>query len=226
MRDIVKNEEYFLKCISYEKDRIIKFSQALKSIETDNIKGRYNALIYLANFNKNLFKLSYSIGESIEGIYSYYEEWIKYYSEVCTEYDGIYDVIDILSIATFYKNRKTEFERYLITIIHKINLNDGMLNLCLKHLDLDYKEATKSKLPYLNKLLESDNKVEILKSIPKEWYEFHKDAYWYNSHKSKNDTYCGYWSFDLGAVVKILKLDDKVLKQEKYYPYDLVHFND
>jgi hypothetical protein len=46
---------------------------------------------------------------------------------------------------------------------------------------------------------------------------------WYNSHKSKNDTYCGYWAFETGALVKILGLNDEELKDVPYYPYDLAH---
>ena len=37
-------------------------------------------------------------------------------------------------------------------------------------------------------------------------------------------TYCGYWSFEAGAIVKLLGIDDTILKDMKYYPYDLVHY--
>lgn len=227
MRDIVKNKEYFIKCINYEKDRINKFSQALASVGAENVTGRNNAVSYLANFNKNLFKLSFSIGDSIEKIYPYYEEWIKYYSEVCTENDSLYDIIDLLSIAVFYKKRKVEFSKYLTIIINKLNLDDGMSNLCLRYLDLEPNGNNESKLSYVNNLLDdSENKAKNLKDILKKWYVFHQDAYWYDTHKLKNDTYCGYWSFELGAIAKILQLNDKELKEQQYYPYDLVHFNE
>lgn len=42
--------------------------------------------------------------------------------------------------------------------------------------------------------------------------------------KSKNDTYCGYWGFESGAIVKILDLDDSIIKNTSYYPYNMVHF--
>ena len=32
------------------------------------------------------------------------------------------------------------------------------------------------------------------------------------------------WSFEAGAIAKILNLDDECLKGAKYYPYDLAHF--
>ncbi|MDD7379168.1 MAG: DUF1911 domain-containing protein [Lachnospiraceae bacterium] len=36
--------------------------------------------------------------------------------------------------------------------------------------------------------------------------------------------YYGYWSFEAGAIAKILNLDDSSLKDVPYYPYDLVHY--
>lgn len=59
--------------------------------------------------------------------------------------------------------------------------------------------------------------------IMKDWYKNHKDAGWYNSHKSKHDTYFGYWSFETAVVVKIMGLDDSSFIDCQYYPKDLVH---
>lgn len=58
--------------------------------------------------------------------------------------------------------------------------------------------------------------------LQKEWYKNHKDAGWYNSHKSKHDTYFGYWSFESAAVVKIMRLDDSSFRDNQYYPKDLL----
>ncbi|WP_254412213.1 PoNe immunity protein domain-containing protein [Dyadobacter diqingensis] len=67
-------------------------------------------------------------------------------------------------------------------------------------------------------------KVEKLvkEFVTREWYKNHKDAGWYNSHKSKHDSYFGYWSFETAAVVKIMGLDDSSFKDCQYYPGDLV----
>ncbi|WP_082468447.1 PoNe immunity protein domain-containing protein [Pedobacter sp. R20-19] len=59
--------------------------------------------------------------------------------------------------------------------------------------------------------------------VTKDWCKNHKDAGWYNSHKSKHDTYFGYWSFETAAVVKIMGLDDASFRDCQYYPKDLVH---
>jgi hypothetical protein len=56
------------------------------------------------------------------------------------------------------------------------------------------------------------------------WYKGHSDTGWYNDHKSKWNIHFGYWSFESGALVKILGLDDNSLKNQQYYPYDMVHW--
>lgn len=74
-------------------------------------------------------------------------------------------------------------------------------------------------------ITETDNsKAEKLvkEFVTKDWYKNHKDAGWYDSHKSKHDTYFGYWSFETAAVVKIMGLDDSSFMDCQYYPKDLV----
>ena len=60
--------------------------------------------------------------------------------------------------------------------------------------------------------------------IVDKWYKLHKECAWYDSHKNNKNLYTGYWSFEAGAVAKILGIDDSSLKDVKYYPYDLVHY--
>ena len=63
-----------------------------------------------------------------------------------------------------------------------------------------------------------------IKEYLKYWYNRHGSCGWYNSHKSKQMTYYGYWSLEIGAVVKLLHVEDSAFRNAKYYPYDLVHF--
>ena len=48
----------------------------------------------------------------------------------------------------------------------------------------------------------------------------------HDDHKSKWNIHTGYWSFESGALVKILGLDDSTLKDQPYYPYDMVHWKE
>jgi len=64
------------------------------------------------------------------------------------------------------------------------------------------------------------------KYIVEQWYVGHSDCGWYNSHLSKQKIYSGYWCFEGGAIAKVLGLDDSRLKNQQYYPYDLVHYKE
>jgi hypothetical protein len=68
--------------------------------------------------------------------------------------------------------------------------------------------------------------VQRLKQyLEKEWYKGHANSGWYDNHKSKHATYSGYWCWESGALVKALGLEDSSLKEQLYYPYDMVHRN-
>ena len=64
----------------------------------------------------------------------------------------------------------------------------------------------------------------LLFSYLKKWYNKHNECGWHDSHKSKQNLYYGYWSFEAGATAKILGIDDSDIRNCKYYPYDLVHY--
>ena len=57
------------------------------------------------------------------------------------------------------------------------------------------------------------------------WYNLNKDAPWYNNHL-KTSCYRGYWAWEVAAVAKILRIDDSDLKDNPYYPYDMVHWEE
>ena len=59
-----------------------------------------------------------------------------------------------------------------------------------------------------------------MKKYLKGWYN--TDCEVFEAHKSDQKIYYGYWSFEAGAAVKILGIDDSGLKDIPYYPYDLV----
>lgn len=75
----------------------------------------------------------------------------------------------------------------------------------------------------LQKVVFAENKVELLKKyLSHDWYN--RDCGCYEAHKSKQNIYYGYWSFEAGAISRILSLDDSSLKDVPYYPYDIVHY--
>ncbi|MFJ1430711.1 DUF1911 domain-containing protein [Capnocytophaga canimorsus] len=132
------------------------------------------------------------------------------------------------------KADETSFQK-LKSLVEKDNPNDYLIDFLLSSkTDWQIKNTTfKFPKPYaaLQEVIDlaNDNQKEkatqrLKKYLDKEWYKGHSDTGWYNSHKSKHNIYTGYWSFESGALVKILGLDDTLLKDQKYYPYDMVHW--
>jgi hypothetical protein len=76
----------------------------------------------------------------------------------------------------------------------------------------------------VTQMSKSDAETFIAEYLERKWYSTHRDFYWYDNHKSKVNTYFGYWCFEVGAIVKIMGLDDSAFKDNQYYPYDLVHY--
>lgn len=91
---------------------------------------------------------------------------------------------------------------------------------------LTWKIRMKNPYQTLRNILEnSPKKAEDIKVyLEKKWYKGHHDLPWYDIHKSDQMLYCGYWSNETAAAVKILGIDDSCLKDQQYYPYDLAHF--
>ena len=72
---------------------------------------------------------------------------------------------------------------------------------------------------------DSGTALKALKDYIGKWYNLNKDAPWYNSHLKKN-CYSGYWAWEVAAVAKVMHIDDTALKDNPYYPYDMVHWEE
>ena len=215
-----KSSEYFQRKIESEKERIEKFEVALSSLEPSNVKGIRMGKRVLANLYLNCVKLAYSKDKSFQRMYQDYIKFLEYYKDVCTSKDGMYDMIDVLSIGVLLQDRKKDFIGLLDEVVLKFDSEDGLLIFLMDYLKDKTSQRKPSKIEYFNELLESKDKLGILKKESELWYDKHSDAYWYNSHESKNNTYCGYWCFEIAALAQILGIDDTVLRENQYYPYE------
>ena len=72
---------------------------------------------------------------------------------------------------------------------------------------------------------DSEAALKALKDYIGKWYNLNKDASWYDSHLRKN-CYSGYWAWEVVAVAKMMHIDDTDLKDNPYYPYDMVHWEE
>ncbi|STZ62725.1 Domain of uncharacterised function (DUF1911) [Moraxella lacunata] len=66
--------------------------------------------------------------------------------------------------------------------------------------------------------------IDELRQNLEEWYEYHNDKLWHNSHLRMEDEYgyFGYWEFVPACLVYLFDLDDTPLHKFIHYPKDLV----
>lgn len=224
MRDTIKPKDYFLERIQADTARIKKFEEILKNTEPSNERGIRIGKSQLSKLYLDCAKVSYSMGADLGEMYSYCIQSINHYKDACTPADSLFGVIDYLSIGVLFHKSKQEFLTALETTAVRFNSQDGLICCLLQYLQDKPLEMQQSKLGYFNNLAKCDDKMAVLSSELSHWYQHHKSASWYNSHKSKNNTYCGYWCFEIAALSKILGIDDKDFALNPYYPYDLAHY--
>ena len=79
----------------------------------------------------------------------------------------------------------------------------------------------------LYNVTKAKNKEEakiLLTEYLEKWYNLNKEAPWFNTHLRDNG-YSGYWAWEIAAVAKIMQIEDSHLKDNPYYPYDMVHWD-
>lgn len=238
MRDKVKNKAFFENSLSFTNESINDFENIMPQVvesqgeESQGVKNGHNALVMYYTKKVNLM---YSLGEEVLEIKMIYEKLLDYYAKAWNIEYGYIDLIRILSLGNLLKidSLNTNF-KILENKIKDVGLNDYFVNYLITSIDSDW-ELNSNDFhfkgiyePLKNITEENDKHISknMLKTyLEKQWYEIHNECAWYNSHNSKQDTYYGYWAYEAGAIAKILKLNDEELKQQRYYPYDLVHFN-
>lgn len=101
--------------------------------------------------------------------------------------------------------------------------NDRLLSCFATYIEsrkIEWNENVKIDALYadLREVFTSEKKEVSLLNYLNKWYDNRKDFAWYNSHLKDTDTYCGYWSFESAAIAKMLKLNEKELETNVYYP--------
>ncbi|MFJ5772507.1 PoNe immunity protein domain-containing protein [Psychrobacillus sp. NPDC093180] len=237
MRDTIKNSNYFNGYLEYEYARIEKFEKAINSLIQERgitDRGVQSGLRGIEGFYFNVLKALYSSGAPLESIRILFPKVLHIMKQVWNSDRGYVQMVWMISIGIMLNIRKAEM-RELEKMVAQDGVKDYLIDFLLGHFNKEWKGSTpnfKFKIPYqtFDSVINAANKEESLTHLKnylsKDWYHGHQDTGWYDTHKSKKDIYSGYWSFESGAVAKILGLDDQILKDVPYYPYDMVHLLD
>ena len=214
IRDRIKTEEYF------QEDRELYLGSLNRRLaKYDKIKPE-NKSVYFRNLvidNETLFKICYSIGDSVQTLFPYYQGILSNLKLIASEGVPFDLAVNIFALGVLYSERKEEFLDDLKAIYEQMDHTDGLIEYYMVYLFHD-------KIVPFHSILEYQNMIEdTYESVAKAqgfWYYSHSDAPWYNNHTK--DTYVGYWSFDTAATCKIKGIYDERLKDLEYFPYDLL----
>ena len=204
MRDTIKSEEYF-------DEYILKMLEGIKRFEEGLAEGRYledKKLFvkdYILQKKIGIIIAKYSKGDLLEEIKQEFEAALAYKKKKKN------DNLNII------RNRLKESDTYDFLLDFILVGNKSEFGVSKISFPRSYKKLVKSINDY-----DRDAFIKYLRG----WYKGSIDSAWYGTHELNNKyQYYGYWCFEAGAVAKRLGFSDEDLKNEQYYPYDMVHFN-
>ncbi|WP_303825936.1 PoNe immunity protein domain-containing protein [Ruminococcus flavefaciens] len=216
MRDNLKDIDYYKSFLNYQYERIEKKMAKLKNSDEDK---KQRILISLTGYEVDLLKAEFSSGASKEDLRVLL---IRAIEIVCANHKVTYDdLLTLLSLAILL-NAKSDAVR-LINSSKDLIYTDRLLKFIAAYIEtgiVDWDNTTTIRKEYeaLNQVFSADDKEEAIKKYLAGWYEAHSEYAWYNSHLRDSDTYCGYWSFESGAIAKILGIKENNLCNLNYYP--------
>lgn len=250
MRDKLKDEKHFEKWISefYQSvERVENWiltgktpAERVNIMKRSMVQSFINIILCKYSSNKSINELSSDLRKSIvltheswDGFWNLEQEGRKFNQYILSAYD---EMLRMLSLGYLLNIQNEDFKK-LVEVIDRDGVKDFLFEFIIRAKLEDrepiseesYREffgvpQTFDKLRKAIAEMDKTKSEKLVKEfITKDWYKNHKDAGWYNSHKSKHDTYFGYWSFETAAVVKIMSLDDSSFIDCQYYPKDLVH---
>lgn len=241
IRDKLNTELGYQSLIDFKKDFIKEEIQDLKEIESRKLAGLpvdddviSNISYSVMEEQKAIFIASYSLGKDINIVLNEYNLLLDYMEKGWNRDTGYVQMVWMLSCGIMLNIELDKFRR-LVCLVEKEKAKDFLVDYLIRYYISSWEMSTSffDDIPYKSILeiiqLADKNKLDSLqrikKYLTKEWYRGHSDCGWYNDHKFGNIHY-GYWSFESGALVKILGLDDSSLKDCPYYPYDMAHWLD
>ncbi|WP_435315578.1 PoNe immunity protein domain-containing protein [Cellulophaga fucicola] len=235
MRDKIKDKAYFETFLEEELDDISFYKEQLNlnNLKEDRI---IPVKKQIALKKTDIFYARYSMGESVSSIKCEIKDIIKDLPQFWNSDSGYVQMVWMLSISIMLEVEDTDFNK-LVQLVEKDNPDDFLIDFLMNFRDNTWNiknTSFKFNTPYkalaevisFAKTDKSKATIRLKQYLDKEWYKGHSDMGWYDSHKSEHNIYSGYWCWEAGALVKSLGLDDSILKDQQYYPYDMVHFKD
>ena len=224
-RDKYKDKEYFEKRLNFNSKT---FERRERKEHKERVLPQYLNRYYLSqsSYSEKLLRINYSLGNSLDEVFKWFKTSLNYYQKYYQTKGSIYTLIDYLSLAVLFENRKEEFIEDVEKIFSKYQafvdageqLEERYIDTLALYLLEGQVENFRSHLEYLNTI---GNDADSVIEAQKFWYYAHSEASWYDTHKT-GDAYYGYWSFDTAALCKMRGIYDERFKDLDFFPYDLL----
>ncbi|AVS72366.1 hypothetical protein C8247_02345 [Paracidovorax avenae] len=244
MRDSEKSFEYFSDCIALTKkarDERMPVAETFHRVE-----GRP---IMSAGMCKDAFQicvLQFSRGDALEEIRPNVWEWVKakeIHSRIVGEIpperksekamyqrvtlDKVYDALTMMAFSRALHFNLSEMQRLFGAIGY--SGEDALIDEAARALgDVQRSVAEACKFPKVyDPLLEvwrcdpAERPAKLL-AFSKIWKKKIKPIYWSDSLNGAEGAYFGYWCFDVALAAMALGIEDQKLRDNPYYPKDLV----
>lgn len=229
MRDKIKNDE-LQAYVDNTTEFIERYKTHLQSATDEATRGRLSRRLISMNIQKTI--ALYSVGADKESVETALLDSVKVFEDFF-EWMGIemghgqYDsMVWMVSLGVLCDIELEDFKR-ITAIIERDNAKDKLLDFIIKSKQDDWAGDANNyiqAIPYAKtENIETDK--DIKQYLDKVWYKGHDEAYWHDFHKNTiANTYFGYWAWEVAAIAKIKGIDDEKLKEQRFYPYDAVHW--
>jgi hypothetical protein len=231
-----KTLEFHSKNLNEDRNKLsdlqIKEQEGIQVYSIPNNQVIQNELDGIYSKLYEIFLINYSMGKDLSVTY---QDYINVINAMFDTKRIIYytQLINLLSAGILLDVEKREFIKIanLIKMDYSENkcLKDYLIDLLVNYKISEWERVNKQffwKKPYqafeeielLSKSNKTDAVIRLKKYLQKQWLPS-------NNSQSRGKIYhSGYWSFESGAIVKIFDLDDTLLKDFDYYPYDMVNW--
>ena len=244
IRDKLKDKKYFEKMLSIKLGEIADDEKYIKK-ERNNNDGIVRPFLYWCSAVDHIraIEINYSMGEDIGQLRKLYTRSLDNYILGANFRNPTYaDDLDRISLGILLDIDNIAFYRladYVLQMDGQAKSVDWTPDQLLwfllnARLGDDKKQTYADKLAFpklykglfkLTKIIDTQEAKKALEDYIGKWYNLNKDAPWHDNHLMK---YCyrGYWAWEVAAVAKIMHIDDSDLRDNPFYPYDMVHWTD
>ncbi|MBP2624209.1 PoNe immunity protein domain-containing protein [Streptococcus oricebi] len=240
IRDRRSTEEKLVHSITIRKEFLNELQEEVQDLKEDlsagiqKYKNPTEQVLKLTYNDISIYQLSILIGTYSAGypLEIFKKEYLKFVDSLILIWESNSDYIEMiwaLSIGILLDIDDEVFNK-LVGLVRKDDPVDYLIDYLIHYRQPDWAIRDDFMFPMhygtLQKVTETTTSEEATKLLvdylAKEWYQGHRDSGWYDLHKANIDNYYGYWSFEAGAICKIMGLNPDDFKEVDYFPYDLV----